>query len=196
MQPENVVGVLVYPDCNGNWEGDVALKEGEHFFQYCSREELRSREDALNHVRDMIASIKGNAEHPIVKELRDKDIDLQQVELLRVRHEKFGYRWVILDDDQIWMGAEAFVAYVEDKMPDVPDTRELARTVVLQTAPRFATDPMFLQLAGDQDAEGAIQLFYWAAAFLLRCGIVNIDQDTTETNFGWPIVKRYRSGRR
>jgi hypothetical protein len=33
--------------------------------------------------------------------------------------------------------------------------------------------------------EGAIQLLYCAAAFLLRCGIVNVDR-TTEANFGLP----------
>jgi hypothetical protein len=80
------------------------------------------------------------------------------------------------------------VAYVEDKFPGVVDTLEKARTVILQTAPQFATDPVFLQLPDGHDGdEGAIQLTYCAAAFLLRCGIVNVDQDTTETIFGSPI---------
>ena len=187
MQPENVVGVLVYPDCNGNWEGDVALKEGEHFFQYCSREELRSREDALNHVRDMIASIKGNAEHPIVKELREKGFVPEQAGLLRVRHEKFGHRWVLLDDNQILTRAEAFVAYVEDKFAGEVDKLEQARTVILQMAPQFATHPVFLRPTEDNgEQEGAIQLLYDAAAFLLGCGIGNVGQDMTEANFFCP----------
>ena len=94
-------------------------------------------------------------------------------------------------------GAEAFVAYVEDKFPGVVSALEKARTVVLQTAPHFATDPVFLQLPDGHDGdEGAIQLMYHAAAFLLRCGILNVDQDTTETNFGGRTVKRHRSGRR
>ena len=89
------------------------------------------------------------------------------------------------------------MAYVEDKFPGVVGHARKARTVVLQTAPQFATDPLFLQLADDHDGEeGAIQLLYRAAAFLLRCGILNVDQDTTETNIGWPTVKRYRSDRR
>ena len=67
------------------------------------------------------------------------------------------------------------------------DALEHARTIILQTAPQFATNSAFLQLPDDHDGEeGAIQLLYDAAAFLLRCGIVNVDQDTTETNFGWP----------
>lgn len=187
MQPENVVGAFVYPDCTGNWEGVVVVKKGKHCFEYCSREELRSREDALEHVKDMIASIKGNVEHPIVQELRDKDIDLQQVELLRVKHEKFGHRWVILDDDQIWMGAAAFVAYVDDKFAGEVDKLEHARTVILEMAPQFAAHPLLLRPADDNDEqEGAIQLLYDAAAFLLSNGIMNVDQDTTETDFGLP----------
>ena len=50
-----------------------------------------------------------------------------------------------------------------------------------------ASDPVFLQLPDGRDGdEGAIQLMYHAAALLLRCGILNVDQDTAETNFGWP----------
>ena len=68
------------------------------------------------------------------------------------------------------------------------DKLEQARTVILQTAPQFATNSVFLQLRADDNdgEEGAIQLLYDAAAFLLRCGIVNVDQDTTEANFGLP----------
>ena len=92
-----------------------------------------------------------------------------------------------MDDNEIRTGAEAFVAYVEDKFPGVVDTLEKARTVMLQTAPQFATDPVFLKLPDGHDGEeGAIQLTAYAAAFLLRCGILNVDQDTTKTNFGLP----------
>src|SRR5262249_2651599 len=122
-----------------SWVSNVIVKRGEHCGTFCSRGELRSREDALEHVKDMIASIKRNAEHPVVQKLRGKGIDPQQVELLSVKHEKFGHRWMILDDDQICAGFDAFVAYVEATMPDVPDTHDLARTIVLHTAPRFAT---------------------------------------------------------
>ena len=64
---------------------------------------------------------------------------------------------------------------------------EQARTVILQTAPQFATDPVFLGPSDDNDEqEGAIQLLYCAAAFLLRCGIVNVDHNTTEASFCLP----------
>jgi hypothetical protein len=188
MKPENVIGALVYTDGNGNWWGDVALNKGEKCFQLGSPEQApaRSYDDALGHVKATIANIKAMREHPLVQEFREKGFDPERVELLRVRHERFGHRWVLLDDNQISTGAEAFVAYVGDKFPGGVDKREQARTVVLQTASQFATDPVFLQLPDDHDGEeGAIQLLYCAAAFLLRCGIVNVDR-TTEANFGLP----------
>jgi hypothetical protein len=129
----------------------------------------------------------GRAWSVAVQAARDEGIDVDQVKLLRVGHEKFGHRWLILDHDQIRTRTEAFVAYLNDKMPAVVNMAEKARTVVLQTTPRFANDSMFIQLSDDQDGEErAIQLLYDAAAFLLTFGIVNVDQDTTETNFGWP----------
>ena len=190
MKPENVIGALVYTDGNGNWWGDVVLNKGKKYHQMGSEEEapLQSYDDALEYVKAVIAAIKAPPrEHPLVEEIRKNGLDPERVELLRVGHEKFGHRWVFMDDDRICTGAEAFVAYVEDKFPGVVNTLEKARTVVLQTAPQFATDPVFLQLPDDHDGEqGAIQLMYYAAAFLLRCGIINVDQDTTDTNFGWP----------
>ena len=138
-------------------------------------------------MKDLIASIKVMREHPLVQEFRERGFDPEGVELLRVGHEKFGYRWVLLDENQIVTGAEAFAESVERKFVGVVDALEHARTIILQTAPQFAANSAFLQLPDDHDGEeGAIQLLYDAAAFLLRCGIVNVDQDTTETNFGWP----------
>jgi hypothetical protein len=189
MKPENVVGAFVYTDGDGHWWGDVVFNKGEKCVQIGSQEEapLRSYDEALEHVKAVIAYIKAMREHPFVQELREKGCDPEQVELLRVGHAKFGHRWVIMDDDQIRTGAEAFAAYVEDKFPSVVDKLGQARTFILQTAPQFATGPMFLHLADDQDGEeSAIQLLYDAAAFLLRCGIVNVDQDTTEASFGLP----------
>ena len=192
MKPKNVIGALVYSDGKGNWWGDVVFKKGEKCFQIGTQEEApaQSPEDALEHVKAVIASIKAMREHPVVQEFREKGFDPERVELLRVRHEKFGYRWVLLDENQILMGAEAFANSVERKFGGVVDKLERARTVILQTAPQFATDSAFLQPPDDHDEdEGAIQLLYCAAAFLLRCGIVNVDQDTTETNFGWPNIE-------
>ena len=125
-------------------------------------------------------------EHPLVEVFREKGLDPERVELLRVRHERFGHRWVLLDDARILIASEAFAEFVEGK--GVVDKLEEARTVILQAAPQFATNPLFLLPAADDNDEkrDALQLLYHAAAFLLRCGIVNVDQDTTETNFGWP----------
>jgi hypothetical protein len=117
MKPENVIAVLVYTDGNGNWWGDVVFNKGEKCFQMGTQEEapLQSCDDALGFVKSMIAYVKAMREHPFVQELREKGCDPEQVELLRVGHAKFGHRWVIMDDDQIRTGAEAFVAYVKTK---------------------------------------------------------------------------------
>jgi hypothetical protein len=94
---------------------------------------------------------------------------------------------VLLNNERIWSGAEAFVAYIEDKFPGAVDKVGQARTVILQTAPQFVTNRWFLLPAGDKDKdeeEGVIQLLYDAAAFLLRCGTLYVDQDATEASFG------------
>ena len=154
MKPENVIGALVYSDGNGNWWGDVVFNKGEKCVQMGSQEEapLQSYDEALEHVKAVIAYVKAMREHPFVQELREKEYDPEQVELLRVGHAKFGHRWVIMDDDQIRRGAAAFTEYVEDKFPSVVDTVEQARTVILETAP--SSQPvMFLHPSDDQDGE-------------------------------------------
>ena len=97
MKPENVIGALVYSDGNGNWWGDVVFSKGEKSFQIGSAEDspARSYDDALEYVKVVIASIKAMREHPLVQEFREKGFDPERVELLRVGHEKFGYRWVL-----------------------------------------------------------------------------------------------------
>ena len=143
-------------------------------------------ENALGCVKDLIASIKVMREHPLVQEFRERGFDPEGVELLRVGHEKFGYRWVLLDENRI-VRAPRHSRNLLSANLGVVDTLEDARIVILRTAPQFAADSAFLQLPDDHDGEeGAIQLLYDAAAFLLRCGIVNVDQDTTEANFGLP----------
>jgi hypothetical protein len=95
MKPENVIGALVYTDGNGNWWGDVVLNKGrDKYCQMGSEEEapLQSYDDALEHVKAVIASIKAMREHPLVQEFRRNGIDPERVELLRVGHEKFGHR--------------------------------------------------------------------------------------------------------
>jgi hypothetical protein len=114
-----------------------------------------------------------------------EDIDLQRVKLFRVEHEECGQRWLILNHAQIEAGSDAFVEYVEDTTPDVPETRELARAIVINRARRFAHDPMFLQAADTPDGEGTIDIMYLAAAFLLTCGITDVDQITTNINLTW-----------
>ena len=69
---------------------------------------MQSYDDALGYVKDVIAYIKVMREHPLVQEFREKGFDPERVELLRVGHAKFGHRWVIMDDNQIRTGAEAF----------------------------------------------------------------------------------------
>ena len=187
MKPENVIGALVYSDGNGNWWGDVVFKKGEKRFQIGTQQEApaRSYDEALGYVKSMIAYVKAMREDPLVQEFRERGFDPERVELLRVGHERFGHRWVLLDDRRILLASEAFAKFVERK--GVVDKLEEARKVILQTAPQFATNPVFLLPAVDDDDEkrDALQLLYHAAAFLLRCGILNVDQNTTNTDFSF-----------
>ena len=74
MKPENVIAVLVYTDGNGNWWGDVVFNKGEKCVQIGSQEEapLQSYDEALEHVKAVIAYIKAMREHPFVQELRER----------------------------------------------------------------------------------------------------------------------------
>jgi hypothetical protein len=65
------------------------------------------------------------------------------------------------------------------------DKLELARTIILQTAPQFASDPSILLPAADDNDEKreALELLYYAAAFLLSRGIINVEDDTTDSDF-------------
>jgi hypothetical protein len=185
MKPQNVVGVLVYSDHMGNWWGDVAFRSGSKCYQMGTPEEapLDSYEDAFEHVKGFIARIKATREHPLVGEFRRQGIDPEKAVLMRVRHEAFGHRYALLDGNEIAEGAERFTSYVEDNFPGVADKLEQARTIVLQMAPRLATHPEFLQPrdhdSGDEQSD--FQLLGYAAAFLVKSGIINIDQDATGT---------------
>jgi hypothetical protein len=182
MKPKNVIGAFVYSDGNGNWWGDVVFRKGEKCSQIGSAEDSPAQppENALEDIKAVIAMEKAMREHPFVGELRAKGCDPEQVELLRVGHASLGHRWVIMDEEQIQTGAEAYVTYLQEKLPNA-NKIEHARTFVLQTAPRFATGPMFLNLEDDQNVEeGAFQLLNDAAAFLLSCGVINVDQYTAD----------------
>jgi hypothetical protein len=183
MKPRNIIGAVVYTDGSGNYWGDVILKKGKKTCQMGTAEgaPLQSPEVALDQVKELIASIKAMREHPIVQGFRDDGVDPELVELLRVRHEEFGCRWVLLNEEQIRIGSEAFAKYVEGKFPGMADKPEQARIVILQMAPRFATHPVFL-LSPDNEQEAVVRLFRSAAAFLLRTGIINVDQVATKTN--------------
>jgi hypothetical protein len=185
MKPENVIGALVYSNGTGKWWGDVVLRKGEKFVQFGTQEETpaQSCDEALGFVKSAIAYVKAVREHPLVQEFREMGCDPERVELLRVGHAKCGQRWAIMDDDQVRTGAETFLDCFKDKFPSGADMIEHARTLILQTAPRFATGPMFLTLEDDQVAErSAFELVHDAAAFLLRCGIMNVDQEPTEAD--------------
>src|ERR1700751_897325 len=90
MRPENVIGALVYSDGNGNWWGDVVFKKGEKRYQTGTQEKApaQSYDDALEHVKSMMAQIKAMREDPLVQEFRERGFDPERVELLWVRHKK------------------------------------------------------------------------------------------------------------
>ena len=94
------------------------LTRAKNISKWAPRRKLHcgSYDDALEHVKAADRRHKGNARtstrgRASQKRLRSR----REVELLRVGHEKFGHRWVLMDDSQIQTGPEAFVAYVEDK---------------------------------------------------------------------------------
>jgi hypothetical protein len=108
LKPENVVAAFTYSDGDGNWWGDVVFRKGQGMFQWGvpERERCCSEQEALASLKSTIAEIKATREDPLVAQLRAVGTDLESVELLRVYHEQFGYRWVILDANDISKGAE------------------------------------------------------------------------------------------
>jgi hypothetical protein len=192
MKPENVIAAFVYDDGNGNWWGDVVLRKGRGTHQIGRAEDspYRSKEEAFVHVQNMIANIKSTREHPLVGALRRNDIEVEAIELLRVRHEQFGCRWIMRHVDEIPSEVKEF-----ERTHGITDRSDptvmcyavkMARAIVLYYAPEFATGGNFLSPPSESDkSEFEINLWREAASFLLAHGIINIDdQEETDVAYG------------
>ena len=185
-KPENVIAALVYCDDDGNWWGDIVLRKGDGWIQMgtAARKPLRSRELALQALRQTIAVIKAMHEDPIVQRVRDIGLDPQQIGMLRVHHQAFGCRWVVFEENEIATMADYFAKFLQRDGAEHSqlikafnvDHREAARWMILDAAPGFATDPQLLLPPDDsEERKRAFDLLYHAAAYLLWRGIQNID---------------------
>lgn len=196
MKPKNVIAAFVYDDGSSNWWGDVVLRKGQGTFQVGVPEDspCRSKEQALAYVKNLIAGIKAMREHPLVGELRGNGIDLEAIELLRVRHEQFGCRWIMRCVDEIVSEAKEF-----ERKLGISDSSDatvmcyaakMARAIVLYYAPEFAIGDqgqLLVPPEGTDKSENEINLWREAASFLLAHGIINVD-DRDETDVAYERV--------
>ena len=111
---------------------------------------MSSYDEALEYVKDTIATIKAAREHPIVQDMRKAGFGPENVTLFRIDHTAFDRRFVFLTDAVIEMGSDAFAVFYDHLMTehdDVPEARELAKSLILEAAPQFVTeaDTCFLQ---------------------------------------------------
>jgi hypothetical protein len=185
VKPENVVAAFVYDDGEGNWWGDIVLRKAEGVCQFSvpEREPCRSKEEAFDRLKSLIALVKGARGNPVVAELRSRGIDPESIELLRVHNARLGHRYVMRFADQIRSEAERFGTMhgLDDASDGIAVRRasSQARKIVLQYASEFSGDlgdSEFLPLYRDaQKGTGEVQLVRDAVSFLLSLGIANID---------------------
>lgn len=186
MKPENVVAAIVYGDGNGNYFGDVVLKKGTRLLQKGALDgsPLASPEEAFASIRQLLGQIKAMREHPIVAVFREKWGDPDLVELLRVEHEEFGYRYVYLQQNQIPEAAKAFASFFElnkDRIVEANngctvDALQLARDEIIDLSPDFASRSYLLGPSDlSPETERKIGLLHYAAAYLFANGVIKVD---------------------
>ena len=112
LKAENVMAARVFPDAENQWWCEVIFRRGDGIAQLCNHTPLPSRDQATTCLEHYIGSIKGTKEHPVVSEFRKLGVDPERVEMLRVRHDSFGVRWVTVPNNEISTRAKAFVEQV------------------------------------------------------------------------------------
>jgi hypothetical protein len=218
-KPEHVIAVLIYSDRDGHWFGDVVLGEDGLTHQQIGtsqREPAHSHDEALEHVKHIIAMIKGAKEHPVVQRCRDLGIDPGTIGCLRIYHSEEGYRWILMHVAQGTQAAldflnahllpEGMVPLQSDREAD-EYCKENVGLEALEVARKVIFDHI-AELPIDPEQHGFLNYYrlgkgvipdpnYWpapafqAAAFLLRNGVPEIDdrdQETDTSHIRRPIV--------
>jgi len=177
MKPENVEGVLIYDDGEGNWWGDAVLRKGSGTIQWgtCTDAPRKSYQEALGDAKNLIAGIKfGIDEEPIVQKIRAMGADPAEVEFLRVSRPDFGCRWIpFLSQTGVAEAADTFVAsFAKSTIP----MEDMARTFIFLVTDELLHDPVWLLTPDDFTERGeTAELAYCAGAYLVQNGILNFD---------------------
>ena len=157
LKAENVVAARVFPDNENDWWCEVILRRGDGIALLRNDRPLPKRDQAVTCLEHYIGSIKGTQEHPLVSELRKLGIDPERVEMLRIRHDSFGVRWVIVPTNEISTRARAFAEQVEILNGPRVDKRLMAFIALNEWAPKFVAGPLLL--AADSNSETAKEQF-------------------------------------
>jgi hypothetical protein len=184
LKAENVMAARVYPDTENQWWCEVILRRGDGIALLRNDRPLPRRDQAVTCLEHYIGSIKGAQEHPLVSEFRKLGIDPERVEMLRVRHDSFGVRWVVVPTNEISTRARAFAEQMELLNGPRVDKQMLACIAVYELAPKFVAGPLLL--AADSNSETAKEQFEHyldAAAFALEHGHRTIYDPSEEPNW-------------
>ena len=175
LKAENVVAARVYSDTENQRLCEVILRRGDGIALLRNDTPLPRRDQAVTCLEHYIGSIKGTQEHPLVSELRKLGIDPERVEMLRIRHDSFGVRWVIVPMNEISRRAKAFAEQVVRDNGRFVDKLTAKLTVALivlhELTPKFVAGPLLLE--ADGNSETAKELFDYyldAAAFAWQHG--------------------------
>jgi len=183
LKAENVVAARVYPDAENQWWCEVILRRGEGLARMANDTPLPRRDQAVTCLEHYIGSIKGTREHPLVSELRKLGIDPERVEMLRVRHDSFGVRWVTVPTNEISTRASAFAEQVELENGPRVDKLTLAFIFLYEMAPKFVAGPLLLEADSNSDvSKERFDHCLDAAAFALDHGVRTIYDLSEEPN--------------
>jgi hypothetical protein len=113
LKAEHVVAARVFPDAENQWWSEVVLRREDGIVLLQNDRPQQTRDQAVTYLETCIGSIKGAREHPLISEFRKLGVDPERVEVLRVRHDSFGVRWVAVPVNEISTRAGAFAEQVE-----------------------------------------------------------------------------------
>jgi hypothetical protein len=183
LKAENVVAARVYPDTGNQWWCEVILRRGDGIALLRNDTPLPRRDHAVTCLEHYIGRIKGAQEHPLVSEFRKLGIDPERDEMLRVRHNSFGVRWVIVPTNEISTRARAFAEQVELENGPRVDKLTVAFIALYELAPKFLAGPRLLEVDSNSETDKDHFDYYLnAAAFALEHGARTIYDPSEEPN--------------